>query len=917
MSAEMNREAAGDIYDRINISFHSNAGNGTSRGSEGLITGDPTPYQTNLAFLCGKEVNDDLVALGSPPLEVAFYDRGNSVTYTGGYGGISGSYYNYEMAATIIEVAYHDNTSDALIMRDPKGRAAIGKAAMHAVIKFMNQYDTNHVVPLNFLPESPTNTSAIAGTNGQITIAWSAPANIGGSQSPTNYIIYRSTNGYGFGNPISVSNVTSYTFTNLAADTDYYFRVSASNAGGESMPSEVTGCRASSSSGAPKVLFVNAFDRFDRSANLLQDVNAQNWDPPGNSGVIERVFPRWNNSFDYVVQHGKAIANYGMAFDSCQNEAVASGQVNLSNYTAVIWACGNESTADETFSSTEQTKISSFLSNGGGLFTSGGEIAWDLDHLGGTADKNFFHTNLHAAYTNDDSGVYTVTNVAGSIFNGLTNATFDDGSKGVYMVGYPDVIGAFGSGASAALNYVGVTSGAAAIQYNGSAGGGKVVVFGFPFETITNATVRSQYMTAILNFLVPSAPSIATQPQNQTVVQSSNAAFSVVANGAAPLSYQWRFNGTNISGATTNSYSKTNAQPADAGSYTVVVTNSSGSVTSAVATLTVNVPPGISAQLQSLTVTQGNNAVFSVTASGTTPLSYQWRFNAANISGATTNSYTRTNSQSGDAGSYTVVVTNVAGSITSSVATLAVLIPPIITAQPTNKAVAPGSNATFYVTAGGTAPLGYQWRFNGADISGATTNSYTRASTTTNDAGSYSVVVTNVAGGVTSSVATLTVVIPPSITSQPQNQLVWVGSNATFSVSATGDAPMNYQWRWNGADISGATTNSFTRSSAQTNDAGIYSVTVSNAAAVATSSDARLTVVDALPRFQLIATLPGSQYKLIIAGVAGNYVIESSGSLGGGWAALTNLSNTNGTLEFTDSPAASVTQRYYRALIVP
>ena len=637
------------------------------------------------------------------------------------------------------------------------------------------------------------------------------------------------------------------------------------------------------------------------------------------SGGNERVLPRLTNSFDYVVQHGKAISACAMPFDTCQNEAVASGQVNLSNYTAVIWACGNESTGDETFSSTEQTKVSNYLANGGGLFASGAEIGWDLDRTSGptTADRNFFHTNLHAAYTNDDSGVYTVTNVAGSIFNGLPNATFDDGSKGIYMVGYPDVIGAFGSGASAALNYVGVTSGAAAIQYDGSAGGGKVVCFGFPFETITSSSVRSQYMTAILNFLAPSAPSIATQPANQTVVQDANPTFNVVANGASPLSYQWRFNGTNISNATTNSYTRTNAQPADAGSYTVVVTNSSGAVTSAVATLTVNVPPGISAQPQSLTVTQENNATFNATASGTPPLSYQWRFNAANISGATTNSYTRTNSQSGDAGSYTVVVTNVAGSITSSVAPLTVLVPPGITAQPTNKAVALGSNATFYVTASGTAPLGYQWRFNGVDISAATTNSYTRVNSTTNDAGSYSVVITNIVGGITSSVATLAVVIPPSITTQPQNQLVWIGSNFTFSVSVTGSEPLNYQWRFNDTNISGATTNPFTRLNAQTNDAGNYSVTVSNAAAVATSSDARLTVVDAPPRFQLVTMLPGNQFKVIIAGVPGSYLLESSGDLNGGWSSLTNLSNTNGLLEFTDSPSATVTQRYYRALIVP
>ncbi len=287
------------------------------------------------------------------------------------------------MAATIIEVAFHDSALDAALMRDPKARSAVGKAAMHAVVKFMNQYDTNGAPPLAFLPEAPTNPRAIAGTNGHIVLAWTAPVALGGSQNPTNYFIYRSTNGYGFGNPISVGNVTSFTISNLVADTDYYFRITASNTGGESMPSEVVGCRAPSVSNLPRILVVNGFDRFDRTINLRHNVTAQSWDRPGNSGTIERVFPRWNNAFDYVVQHGKSIAAFGRAFDSCQNEAVINNQVLLANYSIVIWACGNETTGSETFSSTEQTKISTFLTNGGSLFVSGADVANDLDRASG------------------------------------------------------------------------------------------------------------------------------------------------------------------------------------------------------------------------------------------------------------------------------------------------------------------------------------------------------------------------------------------------------------------------------------------------------------------------------------------------------------------------------------------------------
>jgi hypothetical protein len=597
MSAEMNREAAGATSDRIHISFHSNAGGG--RGAVGLITGTPTsPNQTNLAYLCGREVNVNLRAIGSPPLEFPWSTR-TSYTYTGGYGEITGSYFNYEMDATIIEVAFHDDASDAALLRDGKVRSAIARSALQAVIKFLNQYAATNPPPLAFLPEPPTNVRALAAnTGGDITISWSAPVNLIGSQSPTNYIIYRSTNGYGFGNPVYAGNGLSYTVTGLVPDTDYYFRVTAANAGGESMPSEVVGCRVAAASGAPKILVVNGFDRFDRTTNLKQDVNRGVWDPPGNSGAIERVFPRWINGFDYVVPHGKAIANAGWAFDSCQNETVMNNQVALAHYAVVIWACGNETLGDETFNSTEQSRLAAYLAGGGNVFVSGADVANDLDRPSGptTADRDFLHNQLHAAYANDNSASYTAAPASGGIFAGRGNATIDNGNNGIYWVQTPDALSAYGPGAAVALNYSGGTGGAAAIQYDGSAGGGRVVLFGFPFETITGPTRRNQYMADILAFLgQPSAtnlpPAILTHPQSQFVVQGSNATLTVVASGTAPLGYQWRFNGAALAGATASSFSRVNAQFTHSGNYDVVVSNAFGMATSQVALLTVTLPP--------------------------------------------------------------------------------------------------------------------------------------------------------------------------------------------------------------------------------------------------------------------------------------------------------------------------------------
>ena len=508
MSAEMNRQESGSLFKRIHIGFHSNAGGG--RGTVGLITGAHTPNQAALAQLCGKAVNDELVALGSPPLEFAWSNRGPNITFSGGYSEISSNNFGHEMDATIIEVAYHDSATDAALMRDSKARDAVARATMHGVVQYMNQFDLADPVALIYLPEPPANPRAIGNTNGSITLSWSPPVSVAGSGAPTNYFIWRSTNGYGFGNAISTGNVTNHTLTNLAAGVDHYFRISAANAGGESFPSEVVGCRTPLYAASPRVLFVNANDRYDRTLNLKQDLVANIYDPPGGSGGNERVLPRRVNSFDYVVQHGKAISAFGMPFDSCQNEAIASGLVAPTNYHIVIWACGNESVADESFSATEQVKVTEFLGAGGRLFASGSEIAWDLDRASGptAADRNFLHNQLHATYAADSSGFWNFTAAGGSIFAGNSSGTFDDGSKGLYVVGFPDVITPTGSNTSTAISYTGGPAGAACIVHDGPAATGKVVYLGFPFETITSGAVRNDYMADVLGFFRANIPKL-------------------------------------------------------------------------------------------------------------------------------------------------------------------------------------------------------------------------------------------------------------------------------------------------------------------------------------------------------------------------------------------------------------------------
>jgi hypothetical protein len=351
------------------------------------------------------------------------------------------------------------------------------------------------------------------------------------------------------------------------------------------------------------------------------------------------------------------------------------------------------------------------------------------------------------------------------------------------------------------------------------------------------------------------APTIAAQPTSQIVIAGQTATFTVAATGTAPLSYQWLKSNANIGGATSASYTTPATIAGDNGAkFDVIVSNSAGSVTSAMATLTVNaaaVAPTITTQPANQAVMLGQTATYSVTATGTAPLNYQWQKNSANISGATAASYTTPATATGDNGAkFDVVVSNSAGNLISAMATLTVstaAVAPTITAQPTNQTVTVGQTATFAVTATGTAPLSYQWQKNSANISGATATSYTTPITATGDSGAkFDVVVSNSVGSVTSAMATLTVsaaAVAPTITTQPANQTVTVGQTATFSVSATGTAPLSYQWQKNSANINGATAASYTTPATVSGDNGAkFDVIVSNTVGTQTSTMATLIV---------------------------------------------------------------------------
>ena len=401
------------------------------------------------------------------------------------------------------------------------------------------------------------------------------------------------------------------------------------------------------------------------------------------------------------------------------------------------------------------------------------------------------------------------------------------------------------------------------------------------------------------------APTITTQPAAQSVTAGQTASFTVVASGTAPLTYQWKKSGANIPGATSGTYTTPATSSADIDAvlaYSVVVSNSAGTVTSNEARLTVTataVAPSISTQPAAQTVTEGQTASFSVEATGTGPLAYQWQKNGTAIDGATSSTYTTPTTAIGDNDAvFTVVVSNGTGTATSSSATLTVTpvsapVAPTITTQPASQSVVVGQSATFSVVANGSATLAYQWQKNDSKLDGATSSTYTLPATSLADSGAqYSVVVTNGAGTVTSDKATLTVTaapVAPTITTQPVAQTVTVGAAASFSVVATGTGQLAYQWKKNDSDIAGATSSTYTIATTSLADSGAqYSVVVTNGAGTVTSDKATLTVTAALVA-PSITTQPASQSVAVGGTVTFSVVATGTGPLLYQWKKVNTL----------------------------
>jgi len=335
--------------------------------------------------------------------------------------------------------------------------------------------------------------------------------------------------------------------------------------------------------------------------------------------------------------------------------------------------------------------------------------------------------NIFVIYNNGNAGIFSGTSCATPLwaaFTALVNQQAAANAKS--PVGFINpAIYAIGSGASYTAAFHDITTGnntssSSPTKFYAAAGYDLCTGWGTPAgQTLINALV---------GLVTPTPPSISIQPQSQTNASGNTVNFTVTAIGSFPLSYQWSFNGVSnvIAGATNATLTLTNIQPTNAGIYAVLVTNTLGSILSSNATLTVlSLPPTITVQPTNQTAFVGGTAVFSVTAAGSRPLSYQWSFGVSNIVGATNPTLVLSNVQFTNAGNYTVLVTNANGSILSSNAVLTVGSAPLCATAPSgltswwaaegngNDSVSTNT-AILQGVAFGTGEVGQAFSFNGS-----------------------------------------------------------------------------------------------------------------------------------------------------------------------------------------------------------
>jgi alpha-tubulin suppressor-like RCC1 family protein len=439
---------------------------------------------------------------------------------------------------------------------------------------------------------------------------------------------------------------------------------------------------------------------------------------------------------------------------------------------------------------------------------------------------------------------------------------------------------------------------------------------GYTYNVIVQSNGSCGFTSGIATLTINTSTTINTQPASQGLCLGSSMNLSVNVSGSGVITYQWKKAGAVISGATSSTYSIPVLVSGDAGSYTVDVSSDCGPASSNAAVITIN-NVSITAGPANQIVCENANHTFTVTATGLGTLSYQWQTDNgtgpfADIAGETSSTLTLTSiSLASNGYQYRVIIRddNLCPA-TSAAATLTVNPLTVISTQPSGATLCAGSILNLNVGATGTGTLGYQWKLNGSPISNATSSTYTVASVSGTDAGSYTVDITGGCSSPTSSSATITI-NGVTITREPSSQIVCENTNHTFTVSATGLGTLTYQWQTdNGtgtfADIAGETSSTLSLASISLASDGFqYRVQMKDDnLCPATSASATLTVTP----LTVITTQPSGATLCAGSILNLNVGATGTGTLGYQWnlngSPISNATSSTYTVASVSGPDA-------------
>ncbi|WP_432671819.1 choice-of-anchor L domain-containing protein [Flavobacterium sp. SM2513] len=400
------------------------------------------------------------------------------------------------------------------------------------------------------------------------------------------------------------------------------------------------------------------------------------------------------------------------------------------------------------------------------------------------------------------------------------------------------------------------------------------------YTVVVTGSCGTPVTSSAATLIITQETLIATQPQpSTTVCVGQPISLSVAATGTG-LTYQWFLGTTSLIGETSTMLNIGSATTANAGTYSVVITNPCQTVTSANAVVIVNELPVIVTQPVGTTICEGQGISLSVSATGT-GLTYQWFRNGTTIPSATSSTYTDATVTLAEAGNYTVRVYGVCtpAGVLSAIAVINVNQGVTFTQQPeANTIVCSGEPVSLSIATTGGTGVSYQWFKGSTAIAGATGTTYTMSSTVVADSGSYTCVVTVASCGTkTSNAAVVVVNQAPAITTQPQGKEICVGENVTFEVVATG-TNLTYQWYKGTTAISGATTSNYTISNTVEADSGNYYCTIKSASCPDINTNVVALLVKPLPFATISQGNPsticqGQSTQVIFNGTAGAVVI--------------------------------------------